>query len=54
MIWQLMHWSNCTDPIPPGCPGVKAKNGVIKKDEATKSKVMSWGRQQNFEENLFI
>ena len=33
---------------PPGCPGVKAKNGVIKKGGATKSEVMLGGGAAKF------
>ena len=44
-----MHWSNCSPTIPPpGCPGVKAKNGVIKKGGATESEVMCGGGAAEF------
>ena len=35
-------------PSPPGCPGVKAKNGVIKNSGATKSEVMLGGGAAKF------
>ena len=44
-----MRRSNCSATIPPpGCPGVKAKNGVIKKGGATKSEVMLGGGAAKF------